>query len=269
MTYHHNYTDSPIINYIYIYTYIIVFTAGYNPRKPDLLNTDTLPPVLQRWYLYRNNAPSSSSSISAMMFFDEPIHLLNLSHIMIHYCEMNQRQRIINTIGQPYPLQINNDILQTSATVSYTSYQRIVTLRLTNYCQYISSSSSSSSYTTECMNNHHLDLYSFLNQPIGNNLAYFLTISSSDSVEDFASVPNNMRIIRLNSAIIEGEPGNNYDVDEDNDDDDDDYDDDNDDDDNDDDHDDSFDDNIDNDNNDDNDDYYVMIMTMIMMAENY
>ena len=213
-----------------------------------------------------------------MMFFDEPIHLLNLSHIMIHYCEMNQRQRIINTIGQPYPLQINNDILQTSATVSYTSYQRIVALRLTNYCQFSSSSSSSSgsssSYTTECLNNHHLDLYSFLNQPIGNNLAYFLTISSSDSVEDFASVPNSMRIIRLNSAIIEGEPGNNYNVDEDNDDnynnDDDDYDDDNNDDDNDDSYDDDHDgDSDDNDyNNDDNDDYYVMIMTMIMMAAN-
>jgi hypothetical protein len=176
----------------------IVVCSGFTPRKPDVLQLDTMAPVLQRWYLQRE-----AKSFTAHLFFDEPIHLVNASRLNVYYTTRNAQTGRPVEYGSK-PMDLASALALYPATVSYADNNKRVTLKLSNYC----TSHIETTMTDDCFANDapSANLYAFLNRTDNTRFGYFLTMDGG-AAEDFAVVANPSRQIKERQALAESGPG--------------------------------------------------------------
>jgi hypothetical protein len=171
---------------------------GFTPRKPDVLQLDTMAPVLQRWYLQRE-----AKSITAHLFFDEPVHVVNASRLNVYYTTRSAQT------GRPVeygtkPMDLTSALALYPVAVTYADNNKRVTLKLSNYC----TSHTETTMTDDCFAGSapSANLYAFLNRTDNTRFEYFLTMDAG-AVEDFAVVANPSRQIKERQALAESGPG--------------------------------------------------------------
>ena len=176
---------------------------------------DTTPPKLLRWYLHREEA----TCISALLFFDEPVELINASHILVYYTAAASGAAGLPLVfgTEPYGLAgpqqqqravASKNVSATGAgtgvaAVSYTNYNMQITIRLSNYCLNELDSSASCLSSADPSQN----LFAFLNQSASGSRAYFLTLKDSGAVGDFSLARNFAQRIPERKEVRESGPG--------------------------------------------------------------
>ena len=189
---------------------------GYTPRTPDVLQVDTTGPVLQRWYL-NHHTTSSSNRISVLLFFDEPVELLDATSIKLYYSTLGAGGGIA-LFEDWYPLTHSDTSQQQRVSVTYNNFNREVTIELVDYCKVNVTSgqgctSSTSSTVASGASRATQTLFAFLSRPTlrtdsTSRHRYFLSILPR-AVQDKARSPvtNPVQQIVARKAIREDQPG--------------------------------------------------------------
>lgn len=158
-------------------------------------------PSLQRWYLHRKAA-----SISAYLFFSEPVTLTNVSNIAVYRNKKTAAGKP-DSFGTPSMTLYDNATAKATAGsatplgLKYSNYNRQVSFDLLNYCTDQYSDSFCLSSTDPWQN-----LFAFLNQTSSPSFGYFLTLGMT-VVEDFALIPNPSQMISERNQVLEGTSG--------------------------------------------------------------
>lgn len=159
-----------------------------------------MPPQLQRWYLHRD---AKAKTITAHLFFDEPVLLHNVSDLAVSYARRDGRTGRLTESGT-VPMGLSHPLALFPATVTYAEDNLRVVITLSNYC----TSHDEVAQTDACLTSPWptQNLFAFLNRTEDARYGYFLA-PGAEVVEDFAAVPNLSRAVQERQAIPEGGPG--------------------------------------------------------------
>lgn len=173
------------------------FRTGSSPRVPDELIIDTVAPVLQRWYLQRER-----TNITAYLFFDEPVRLLDGHLARVYYTSRTAAGKPTTFGTTPMSLFPPHSSFPV---VKYVGNNRNLVVTLGNYCRVGGEETASACLSSKDPSSN---LFAFLNQTASQSQGYFLTLGAA-ALEDFAEKPNPSLLILERKQILEGGPGKN------------------------------------------------------------
>ena len=205
-------------HFIIVFIYFKFFTnaiillyppLGFTPRAPDVLYLDTTRPVMTRWYRYLNQSLNQKypASITVLLFFNEPVLVVNTSHIELYHTTKTTSGNMLRFGTKPLPLAASNS-RSLQHQIKYSEFSRRVEIQLTNYCTDYGESMLGSG---SCLGSSDpaANLFAFLNQSVQSSPdqhAYFAVLGEN-AVQDFALVPNFANVISERKSQIEGSPG--------------------------------------------------------------
>jgi hypothetical protein len=176
----------------------VLSSTGFNPREPDLLQLDTQAPILQRWFLQR-----TATAITAHLFYDEPVRLVNTSDLLVRFTTRNAATGRPITYGTT-PMALGSPLALFAPTVQYADNNRKIVLKLSNYC----TAHTEMTLKDACLLSQDPadNLFAFLNQTATSGTGYFLA-PEQGAVDDFAIVVNPSERVGERKAVAEKGPG--------------------------------------------------------------
>jgi hypothetical protein len=163
-----------------------------------VLQLDTQAPVLQRWFLHR-----TTTALTAHLFYDEPVRLVNTSSLLVRFTTRNAATGRPVTYGTT-AMALSSPLALFPPTVQYAENNRKIVLKLSNYC----TSHAEMSLTAPCLLSKEPadNLFAFLNQTATAGTGYFLALEEGVTT-DFATVANPSERVGERKALAEKGPG--------------------------------------------------------------